>query len=82
MVAPLTILGIMVADRAEKAPEVQETITKFGSEIIGRMGVPGLHKEQGLITLVMEADLEKVAQFRQALSEIPGTQVQTMSFAH
>lgn len=80
MATPLSIMGILVDDRADVAPEVQKVITGFGSEILCRMGIPGPKKEKGLITLVIESDLEKLTAFRRELEAIPGLSVQTLSF--
>lgn len=80
MTASLSIMGILVEERAKVAPEVQEVITKFGSEILCRMGIPGPKKEKGLITLVIESDLEKLMKFRRELEAISGLTVQTLSF--
>lgn len=80
MAAPLSIMGILVDERAEIAPEVQEVITKFGSEILCRMGIPGPDKEKGLITLVIESELENLMRFRRDLEAISGLTVQTLSF--
>jgi putative iron-only hydrogenase system regulator len=77
---PVTVLGIMVDQRGCNAPEVQEVITKHGTDIICRMGVPSPSKEQGLITLVFEGDLQTVQQFQNELEEIKGVNVKTMSF--
>ncbi|MGE5607219.1 MAG: hypothetical protein ACM3YE_16205 [Bacteroidota bacterium] len=80
MATPLSIMGILVEERAEVAPEAQEIITKYGSEILCRMGIPGPQKENGLITLVVESELEDLMKFRRELEEIPGLTVQTLSF--
>lgn len=80
MATPLSIIGILVEERGEVAPEVQEIITKFGSDILCRMGIPGPDKENGLITLVVESELEDLNKFRRELEQIPGLTVQTLSF--
>lgn len=80
MAMPLSIMGILIEDRAEIAPEAQEVITKYGSEILCRMGIPGPDKEKGLITLVVESELEDLMKFRHELEEISGLTVQTLSF--
>lgn len=80
MAVPLSIIGIMVDHRGEMAPEVQEIITRHGTEIICRMGVPSPSKEKGLITLVFEGNLDKADAFRKELLEVSGTDVQLMSF--
>lgn len=80
MTSPINILGVMVDNRSEVAPELQDVITRYGSDIICRMGVPSPSKKQGLITLVYEGDSAAVAKFREELSAVPGVLVQTMSF--
>ncbi|MGE5582961.1 MAG: hypothetical protein ACM3X9_10565 [Bacillota bacterium] len=80
MAVPTTIFGIMVDNRGEIAPEMQEVITKYGRDIICRMGIPSPSKEKGLITLVYEGEPKTANTFRKELEEIPGITVQTMSF--
>jgi putative iron-only hydrogenase system regulator len=76
----LTVFGIMVENRDENAPDMQEVITKYGRNIIGRMGVPSPSKEKGLITLIYEGASEKATVFRKELEDISGITVQTMAF--
>ncbi|HEX3048316.1 MAG TPA: hypothetical protein VHY08_26425 [Bacillota bacterium] len=80
MADPINILGIMVDNRADVAPELQEVITRYGSDIICRMGVPSPSKKKGLITLIFEGELAEVVSFREELSALPGVLVQTISF--
>lgn len=80
MTTPLSVMAIMVDERAKIAPEMQEIITKYGGDILCRMGIPGPKKEKGLITLIIESDLEKVMSFRRELEAISGLTVQTLSF--
>lgn len=81
MAAPISIIGIMVNERDEVAPELQEVITKFGRDILGRMGVPSSSKENGLITLIYEGELDQVGTFHRELEQVPGITVQSMSFS-
>ena len=80
MADPLTIFGIMVDNRDEIAPNMQEVITKYGRDIICRMGVPSPSKEQGLVTLIFEGEPKQATTFRKELEDISGITVQTMSF--
>lgn len=52
----LTVFGVLVDDRPNRAPDVQRVLTEYGSSILFRTGMPYPTKEQGLITFVMEAD--------------------------
>lgn len=81
MSIPLTVFGIMVDNRNENAPEMQEVITKYGRDIICRMGVPSPSKEKGFITLVYEGEPKDATTFRKELEDVAGITVQTMSFS-
>ena len=73
------VLALRVRNRADLAPEVQEIITKYGSEILGRFGIPSSDKQRGLIVLVME-DAEAVTRLAEELQEIVDLQVKTIAF--
>jgi putative iron-only hydrogenase system regulator len=77
----LSLVGILVDDRGEIAPKVQEVITHFGTDIIGRFGVPSPSKEKGLITLIMESEPADVRELASGLEKIEGVEVQTIEFA-
>jgi putative iron-only hydrogenase system regulator len=76
----LSLVGLLVDGRGEIAPQVQETITHYGTEIIGRFGVPSPSKEMGLITLVMETESSQVEELTSRLTSIEGVEVQVASF--
>jgi putative iron-only hydrogenase system regulator len=80
MADPLTIIGIQVDHRAKRAPEVQEVITRYGEEIVCRMGVPSHSKEKGLITLIYKGDASGAECFYNQLEEISGVDVQMIRF--
>jgi len=52
----ICIVGILVEDRASHAPDVQQVLTRFGSQIISRSGIPDPSRKRGIITLTMETD--------------------------
>ena len=80
MTKQLSLVGLLVDDRGEMAPQVQEIITQYGTEIIGRFGVPSPSKEMGLITLVMETESGQIEELRSQLTSIEGVEVQVASF--
>jgi putative iron-only hydrogenase system regulator len=80
LAVPLTIFGIMVDNRDENAPNMQEVITRYGRDIVCRMGIPSPSKAQGLVTLVFEGEPKQATTFRKELEDISGIAVQTMSF--
>lgn len=77
----ITILSLMVDERATQAPEVQEVITRYGAQILSRSGVPAPSKNRGIITLTMEASEQERTEMEQDLQDIKGVQVRTMHFS-
>ncbi|MGE5559072.1 MAG: TM1266 family iron-only hydrogenase system putative regulator [Bacillota bacterium] len=75
----LAVMGILVRERDDRAPGVQEVLTRYGSEILCRMGIPSPSKERGLITIVMEG--KKADALQGDLLKISGVEVKRMVFA-
>jgi putative iron-only hydrogenase system regulator len=76
----LTVIGLMVNDRSDSAPKVQEIITRHGTDILCRMGVPTQDKENGLITLVMDGPDASIQGLLNDLQATRDVTVRTMSF--
>lgn len=76
----LTVVGILVNDRSERAPHLQEVITRHGSDVICRMGIPTTDKEVGLITLVMDGPEESARGLTEELKTLKDISVNTMTF--
>lgn len=74
----ICIVGILVDERACQALEVQEVLTKHGSCILSRNGIPDPGRERGIITLTMQASDEERISLENDLSGISG--VYTKSF--
>lgn len=74
----MTIMGIRVDHRADVAPRVQEILTKHGSIIMSRFGVPDSKKKDGLITLYIPGGNEEIIELSQELASIEGVTVKTM----
>lgn len=68
----VSIIGILVPDRADRGPQVQEVLTKHGDKILSRSGYPDLQKEDGIITLVVDVDENTAAAIVNDLKKIPG----------
>lgn len=72
MPGDICIVGILVENRASRAPEVQQVITKYGSQIISRSGIPDPAKERGIITLTMETRAGEAQMLVHDLQRLPG----------
>ena len=71
------IVSISVEKRQAEIPEVQDILTKFGENILARLGVHNCKKEKhGLIIVVYEA--ENIEEFIEELNTIKNIQVNFM----
>ena len=75
----LTIVGIMVDKRTDAAPKVQEILTRYGDNIIGRFGLHDPEEEQnGLITLNERGEQDLIDKLLGELSSLEGVKVKSM----
>ena len=74
------IVGLMIDERDQKAPNVQQIITRYGSSILCRNGIPSPSRERGIITLTMEAYPEEYNEMEQELRQIKGVTVESIHF--
>ncbi len=77
----ICIVGLMVDERADHAPEVQEVLTKYGSNIISRSGIPDPGRQRGIITLTMQAHDNERQSLENDLSGIEGVTVKSFYLA-
>lgn len=76
----LAVMGLLVDNRCENAPQLQEILTEHGTLIRCRTGVSEEKGNNGLITLSLEADSEMINHLEQALSQLDGVTVRTSYF--
>jgi hypothetical protein len=78
------VLGLMVTNRVENAPQVQKVLTEFGCNIKSRIGLhevtENLCSPAGLILLELFGDESECAAAEAKLRDIKGLQVQKMLF--
>lgn len=74
MSAELFVVGIVVDERATHGPEVQEVLTRYGSGILSRNGIPDPSGTRGVITVTMQAGQGHAARLKEDLDAIEGVQ--------
>lgn len=77
----ICIVGILVENRACHAPEVQQVLTKYGSRIISRSGIPDPTKERGIITLTVQATENETKSMVNDLSHLNGVTAKSFCLA-
>lgn len=82
--AKTCVLGLMVTNRVENAPQLQKVLTECGCNIKTRIGLhevtENLCSPAGLILLELFGDEKAHAEVEDKLREIKGLQVQKMLF--
>ncbi|MFZ5899024.1 MAG: TM1266 family iron-only hydrogenase system putative regulator [Bacillota bacterium] len=81
MAEGIYVVGILVQERASHGPEVQEVLTRYGSKILCRTGIPDPSKKRGIITVTMQADEPEVSKFKDDLHHIAGVRAQSLRLA-
>jgi len=76
----LAVMGILLKNRREQAPEVQEVLTKYGDLILARSGVHDPAKDRGLISLTVEGADEEIGALAKELKSAAGASVSTAFF--
>lgn len=78
------ILGILIPNRVENAPQVQNVLTKFGCNIKTRLGLHETNEKtcstSGLIVLELFGEEAACIDLEKQLRAIKGIQVQKMLF--
>lgn len=77
----ISVMGILVDERARHGPEVQEVLTRYGSRILMRSGIPDPGRERGIITLIAQADGEELGSLEKDLEKINGVTVKSVTLA-
>lgn len=68
----LYVVGILVGERARNGPEVQDVLTRYGSSILSRNGIPDPSKKRGIITVTLQAPQGHAAKLKHDLDAIEG----------
>ena len=80
------IVGIHITDRASRAGEVQQTLSKYGKNIRTRLGLHDVHNDQAspdaLILIEAVGPNEEIDALSDELRRLKGVQVQSMFFSH
>jgi hypothetical protein len=82
--AKKTVLGILINNRVQNAPQVQKILTEFGCSIKTRLGLhevdENLCSSSGLLILELFGDEKASLDLERQLRAITGIQVQKMIF--
>ena len=74
----LGTVSIIVERRIAPVDEVNELLSQFGDEIIGRFGLPYPQRGVNIITLVTDTSVERISALTGKLGKLPGVQVRSL----
>lgn len=67
-------MGLVVDNRRESAPGIQELLTEYGHIIMGRMGVPLRGQHVCAISLIVDGSSAEAGELETKLAELPGVE--------
>lgn len=77
----ICVVGLLVDERACHAPEVQVVLTRHGSRILSRNGIPDPGRQRGIITLTIQATDDERQCLENDLQQITGVSVKSFCLA-
>ncbi|MEW5761740.1 MAG: hypothetical protein AB1776_00895 [Bacillota bacterium] len=78
MAEHIYVMGILVDQRADRAPAVQEVLTRYGSLILSRNGIPDPSRTRGIITLTLQSDAPGSRALKEELERIEGVRAKVV----
>lgn len=73
----IAVIGIIVEDRTS-VTLLNELLSEFGEYIIGRMGLPYAGKNLHIISIVMDAPMDKINALSGKIGRLPGISTKTV----
>ncbi|MDD2709120.1 MAG: iron-only hydrogenase system regulator [Verrucomicrobiae bacterium] len=73
----LGFVGIIVENRRQTAPRVNEMLTQFGDLIVARTGIPYPKRACCVITLVVDATTDELGRLTGRLGQLEGVSVKS-----
>ncbi len=70
-------IGIIIEDRKNTAPEINNILTSFGDIILARMGVPHIKGEHFVITLIIDATTDELGALTGKLGTIDNVSIKS-----
>ncbi len=74
----LGTVSIMVERHVAPVEDVNELLSEFGDEIIGRFGLPYPQRGVNIITLITDTSMERTSALTGKLGKLPGVQVRSL----
>ena len=73
----LGFVGIIVEDRKQAAPAINQVLADYGEEIVARVGIPYRERHCSVITLTVDMTTDELGAMTGRLGAIPGVTVKS-----
>ncbi len=74
----ISVVGLVIENREEAAARVNEILSKYGSLIVGRMGLPYREKNLAIISLIVDGTPDEISAMTGKLGNIRGVKVRSV----
>lgn len=71
------VVAVIIKNRNASATRFNETLSKFGDVIIGRMGLPYPDRNLNIVTLIVDATTDQIGALTGLLGQIDGVTVKS-----
>ena len=72
------VVAILVEDRKDAVPKVNEILSDFGNIIIGRIGLPCREKDVSIISIIVEGTTDEVGALTGKLGMLHGVKTKSL----
>lgn len=74
----LGTISVIVERQTAPVEVINELLTQFGEDIIGRLGLPYPERGVNIITLITDCPVERLSALTGKLGKLPGVQVRSL----
>jgi putative iron-only hydrogenase system regulator len=74
----LGTISIIVERQLAPVSTINELISQFGDEVVGRLGLPYPERGVNIITLITDTSVERTSALTGKLGKLPGVQVRSL----
>jgi len=65
------VIAIIVHDRKQSAPKVNDVLSQFGEHVIGRMGLPYHERNIYVVTVIVDGTNDQIGALTGKLGQLP-----------
>lgn len=72
----VAVIGIIVENK-ESVPKLNELLSEYGDDIVGRMGIPYKKKNVNVISIVIDSEQDKINTLSGKIGRLDGVYAKT-----